>query len=162
MWDAICFKTRRSNGRSLSCIIAHANRTLRGWFGYFKHGTKRCVFQTLDRRIRMCLRSLLRKRSGRRGKARSGRDNQRRPLPFFRCDSPAAYPKVFNMYCHLSVQHVLTLGPYLSSGPSGQNRWWLCWRRLVGFRAGPRRWRLEDSGGFLADSHGREAEDGDD
>lgn len=83
MWDTVRAKTRRANGQSMSYIIANVNRTLRGWFGYFKHVTKRYVFKTLDRRIRMRLRSILRKRSGRRGKARSGRDNHRWPLAFF-------------------------------------------------------------------------------
>ena len=35
--DAIRAKTRRTNGHSLACIIAELNRTLRGWFEYFKH-----------------------------------------------------------------------------------------------------------------------------
>ena len=35
--DTIRAKTRRTNGHSLPVIIADVNRTLRGWFEYFKH-----------------------------------------------------------------------------------------------------------------------------
>ncbi len=83
MRDTIRRKTRRAHGHSLSRIIADVNCTLRGWFAYFKHVTKRYVFRTLDRWIRMRLRSILRKRSGRRGKARPGKDCQRWNLAFF-------------------------------------------------------------------------------
>ncbi len=30
-------RTRRNNGRSMEAILADLNRTLHGWFGYFKH-----------------------------------------------------------------------------------------------------------------------------
>lgn len=85
-------KTRRANGQSLNAIIADVNVTLRGWFGYFKHirirgrpgqPAKRYVFSNLDSWTRTRLRSILRKRSHRRGKARAGRDNQRWPNAFF-------------------------------------------------------------------------------
>ena len=59
-------KTKRTDGRSLAVIIADLNRTLVGWFGYFK----RCyqtVFSGLDGWIRRRLRSLLRKRKKLRG-----------------------------------------------------------------------------------------------
>jgi len=81
--DTLRVKTRRAHGQSLSFIIADVNRTLRGWFGYFKHVTKRYVFANLDTWVRMRLRSILRKRSGRRGKARRGKDCQRWNLAFF-------------------------------------------------------------------------------
>jgi RNA-directed DNA polymerase len=81
--DSIRFKTRRVHGQSIECIIANANGTLRGWFGYFKHVTKRYVFQDLDVWVRMRLRSVLRKRSGRRGKARPGMDSRRWPNAYF-------------------------------------------------------------------------------
>src|SRR5208282_1193866 len=35
--DNLRAKTRRNNGHDLATIIASVNRTLRGWFGYFKH-----------------------------------------------------------------------------------------------------------------------------
>jgi RNA-directed DNA polymerase len=49
-------------------------RYLQGWFTYFRH-CNRTVFQDLDCWIRGRLRSILRKRSGRRGRAR-GKDHQ--------------------------------------------------------------------------------------
>lgn len=81
--DALRGKTRRANGRSLDCIVADVNRTLRGWFGYFKHVTKRYVFVDLDRWLRMRLRSVLRKRSGRRGRGRHREDHRLWPNAFF-------------------------------------------------------------------------------
>ena len=35
--ETIRNKTRRTRGQSLKVVIADLNRTLRGWFGYFKH-----------------------------------------------------------------------------------------------------------------------------
>ncbi len=70
-------KTRRTDGRSLPAIIVDINRTLRGWYAYFKHA-HRYTFGALDSWLRMRLRSLLRKRAGRRGRGR-GRDHVRYP-----------------------------------------------------------------------------------
>ncbi len=58
--DKIRLKTRRANGHSLSYIIADINRTLRGWFDYFKHSFYK-TFKILDQWIRMRLRSIMRK-----------------------------------------------------------------------------------------------------
>jgi RNA-directed DNA polymerase len=74
-------QTRRTDGRSLACIIAGLNRTLRGWFGYFQHSAA-TTFTAVDGWVRMRLRSLLRKRQGRTGRGR-GRDHQRWPTAFF-------------------------------------------------------------------------------
>jgi RNA-directed DNA polymerase len=79
--DAIRAKTRRANGRSLHMIVADVNRTLRGWFEYFKH-SYRTAFPELDGWIRMRLRSILRKRAGRSGRGR-GADHHRWPNAFF-------------------------------------------------------------------------------
>jgi RNA-directed DNA polymerase len=79
--ETIRRKTPRTYGRSLEAMIADVNRTTRGWFGYFQHSDK-AVFQELDGWIRMRLRSLLRARSGRRGRGR-GRDHQRWPNAYF-------------------------------------------------------------------------------
>jgi RNA-directed DNA polymerase len=79
--EAIRGKTRRNNGRSLQAIIADVNRTLRGWFGYFKHSW-RTTFGPLDAWIRGRLRSILRRRARRKGRAR-GRDHQRYPNAYF-------------------------------------------------------------------------------
>jgi RNA-directed DNA polymerase len=79
--DTIRAKTKRTNGNSLQTIIENVNRTSRGWFEYFKH-SHRTTFSPLDKWIRMRLRSILRKRAGRRGRGR-GRDHQRWPNTFF-------------------------------------------------------------------------------
>jgi RNA-directed DNA polymerase len=80
--DAIRDKTRRSNGHSLSAIIAEVNVTLRGWFEYFKHSNRRS-FPPLDGWIRRRLRSILRTRAKSKGISR-GYDNIRWPKRFFR------------------------------------------------------------------------------
>lgn len=79
--EGIRRKTRRKRGDSLEFIIQDVNKTLRGWFEYFKH-SRSWAFPRLDSWIRMRLRSLLRKRSGRRGRGR-GLDHQRWPNAFF-------------------------------------------------------------------------------
>ena len=56
--DTIRDKTGRNRGDSLDRIIVDLNRTLRGWFGYFKHAHPH-VFQSIDGMIRRRLRSLL-------------------------------------------------------------------------------------------------------
>src|SRR4029079_12017386 len=79
--DTIREKTKRTNGNSMKRIIAKVNVTLRGWFEYFKHSNK-YTFQMLDSWIRMRLRSILRRRQGRRGRGR-GKDQQRWPNAYF-------------------------------------------------------------------------------
>jgi RNA-directed DNA polymerase len=74
-------KTRRTHGSSLRIIITMVNRTLTGWFGYFKHSHK-TAFPPLDKWIRMRLRTILRQRRKRKGRAR-GSDNVRWPNAFF-------------------------------------------------------------------------------
>lgn len=79
--DAIRTKTKRTSGQSLSHIIADLNRTLRGWFEYFKH-SHHTAFPPLDSWIRRRLRSILRRRQGRRGLSR-GADHQQWKNAFF-------------------------------------------------------------------------------
>jgi len=79
--DAIRAKTKRTNGHSLEMIITDVNRTLKGWFEYFKHSYRR-TFPVLDQWIRMRLRSILRRRRGLRGRGR-GLDHHRWPNAFF-------------------------------------------------------------------------------
>jgi RNA-directed DNA polymerase len=64
--DTIRAKTRRTNGHSLKAIIVTVNRTLRGWYEYFKH-SHYPTFAPLDQWVRMRLRSILRQRRGRDG-----------------------------------------------------------------------------------------------
>lgn len=79
--DLVRAQTRRTNGQSLERIIQTVNGTLRGWYAYFcqSHWT---ALETLDRWVRMRLRSILRRRAGRRGRGR-GRDHSRWPNAFF-------------------------------------------------------------------------------
>ena len=79
--DTIRAKTRRTHGDSLPKIIASLNRTLRGWFEYFKHST-RWIFPELDGFIRRRLRALLLKRAKRRGTGH-GLANRHWPNAFF-------------------------------------------------------------------------------
>jgi RNA-directed DNA polymerase len=79
--DTIRVQTKRTSGQSLRAIIDTINPTLRGWFGYFKHSHK-TTFPSLDGWIRMRLRSILRKRSNRRGRGR-GLDHHRWRNAFF-------------------------------------------------------------------------------
>jgi RNA-directed DNA polymerase len=79
--DTVRAKTKRTNGNCLPFIINQVNQTLHGWFTYFRH-CHPSVFRELDCWIRMRLRSILRKRSGRRGRGR-GKDHQQWPNRFF-------------------------------------------------------------------------------
>ena len=81
--DTIRKKTRRTNGKSLEAIVRDVNRTLVGWFGYFKYSYQ-TTFSHLDGWIRRRLRSLLRKRNKLHGISKGGLDHQRWPNKFFR------------------------------------------------------------------------------
>ena len=74
-------KTHRTNGQSLDCIIAGINPILRGWYNYFRHG-KVYPLSNIDGWVRGRLRSILRKRTKRKGKAK-GWDHHRWPIRFF-------------------------------------------------------------------------------
>lgn len=73
--DTIRAKTKRTNGNSLECVILDLNRSLRGWFGYFKHSCRQSLRQ-IDMWIRGRLRTLMRKRAKRAGLAKG--DDQKR------------------------------------------------------------------------------------
>ncbi len=79
--DTIRSKTKRTNGRSLKATIQDVNKSLIGWFEYFKH-CHGYVFSNLDGWIRMRLRSILRKQNKRRGIGH-GLDNIRWPIAYF-------------------------------------------------------------------------------
>ena len=67
--------TKRCNGKSMEAIIAEINPVLRGWYEYFKHALPN-TFTSVDGWVRMRLRSVLRKRQGKRGRGR-GSDHHR-------------------------------------------------------------------------------------
>ena len=75
-------RTRRTNGQSLEQTIAKINPILRGWYNYFRHSNI-WALRTLDSWVRGRLRSILRKRTKRKGKARGGPDHRRWPNRFF-------------------------------------------------------------------------------
>jgi RNA-directed DNA polymerase len=79
--DTIRQKTKRTSGESMQCIIADINRSLPGWFEYFRHSNRK-TFQWIDGWIRMRLRSILRKRQGRHGRGR-GTDHWKWPNTYF-------------------------------------------------------------------------------
>lgn len=80
--EAVRQKTRRrATGHSLAVIIDDLNRTLRGWFEYFKH-SRSTAFIPIDAWVRMRLRCILRHRLGKRGRG-FRLDHQRWPRRFF-------------------------------------------------------------------------------
>jgi RNA-directed DNA polymerase len=79
--ETIRQKTRRLNPRPMRGIVADVNRTLQGWFAYFRHSVKN-VFVTQDHWVRQRLRTIQRKRHKGKGRAR-GRDHQRWPNAYF-------------------------------------------------------------------------------
>ena len=80
--DSIREKTRRTRGQSLDVVIVDLNRTLRGWFNYFKQA-HRFTFDTVDGFVRRRLRALLRKQDKRPGRGHSQADHQRWTNAFF-------------------------------------------------------------------------------
>jgi len=59
-------KTKRTRGDSLARIVADLNRSLGGWFGYFKHAHP-YTFVRIDQFVRRPLRAILRKQEKRPG-----------------------------------------------------------------------------------------------
>jgi len=80
--ETIRAKTRRTRGQSLTVVVADLNRTLRGWFGYFKHAHP-SIFEQLDKMIRRRLRAMLRKQARRPGVGNARADHQRWPNVYF-------------------------------------------------------------------------------
>ena len=80
--ETIRAKTRRTRGQSLKVVVVDLNRTLKGWFGYFKH-VRPSTFLELDQMIRRRLRAMLRKQAGRPGVGNDRADHQRWPNAHF-------------------------------------------------------------------------------
>jgi RNA-directed DNA polymerase len=81
--DTMRAKTKRTSGHSMTQIIADVNRTLRGWFEYFKH-SYHLTFRIEDGWVRRRLRSILRKRSHRKGSGKAnGADHTRWTNAYF-------------------------------------------------------------------------------
>jgi hypothetical protein len=74
--------TKRTNGRSLSEIVAKANPILRGWYGYFRESHPTGLSGP-DGWIRRRLRAMLRKREKRPGYGLSQADSRRWPNRWF-------------------------------------------------------------------------------
>jgi RNA-directed DNA polymerase len=70
-------RTKRRSGQALPKIIAGLNRVIRGWGNYFQGGVRN-VPHKLEKWIRQRLRSIVRWRTGRRGRSR-GLDHHRYP-----------------------------------------------------------------------------------
>jgi RNA-directed DNA polymerase len=66
--------TPRTSGVSLEVTIMRLTQMMRGWFGYFQH-SHRTTFPQVDGYVRARLRAILRKRAGKKGRAR-GTDHQ--------------------------------------------------------------------------------------
>ena len=79
--DTIRSKTKRTNGKSLQVTIQDVNKSLKGWFEYFKHCHGN-VSKRLDGWTRMRLRSILRKQNKHRGIG-YGWDHIRWPNAYF-------------------------------------------------------------------------------
>lgn len=81
--ESIRAETKRNNPTSMTEITFRISRKLRGWFGYFRGSTHDRTFKELDGWIRRRLRSLLRRRTKRRGISRGLDDRIRWPNDFF-------------------------------------------------------------------------------
>lgn len=79
--EAVKPHTRRTSGQSMSAIAQKLRPRLQGYYNYFKHVSASSLAE-MDRWIRVRLRSILRKRAGRRGKGR-GLDHHRWPNSYF-------------------------------------------------------------------------------
>jgi RNA-directed DNA polymerase len=79
--DRVRRRTPRKAPGSIGEVIARINPVLRGWYSYFKHAHW-TELAAVDQWVRMRLRSILRKRSKRRGRGR-GADHYRWPNCYF-------------------------------------------------------------------------------
>lgn len=80
--DKVRAKTKRTCGKSIISCIESLNRTLKGWYQYFKH-VDRWKMDTFDGFVRRRLRAILRKQNKRPGFGRSFRDHKEWPNSYF-------------------------------------------------------------------------------
>jgi RNA-directed DNA polymerase len=80
--DKIRSKIFRTRGDSLKQIVKDTNKTLKGWFEYFKHA-RRFIFNVIDKFVRRRLRAILRKQDKRPGFGRCLNDHLQWPNTFF-------------------------------------------------------------------------------
>ena len=95
--DKIRILTRRCNGKSLIRIIEEIKPISRGWFEYYKHSIK-YTFMNIDSWCRMRLRSILKKRHGKRGVGRNCNDHKRWNNEFFEEMGFYSLEKAYNFY----------------------------------------------------------------
>ena len=74
--------TPRNSGQSLGMVIERLNRTLKGWYGYFKYAVTD-TFKKLDMFVRRRLRAMLLKQNKRNGFGLSLSTHKRWPNSFF-------------------------------------------------------------------------------
>jgi len=98
--DSIRSKTRRNNGRSIKAISSDVNLTLKGWFEYFKHCAPH-VYESIDGYVRGRLRSILRRQTKRKGRAR-GIDQYRWPNSYFSAVGLFSLRQVYAAACRSS------------------------------------------------------------
>jgi RNA-directed DNA polymerase len=80
--DTIRSKTKRTNGQTMSAIVGSLNRTLRGWYNYFKHA-HHTIHRGVDQIVRRRLRAIYRKREKRPSFGRTYADHIRWPNAHF-------------------------------------------------------------------------------
>ena len=82
MRDRLRELTPRNSGQSLEKVVERLNRTLRGWYGYFKYAVTD-TFKKLDMLVRRRLRAMLLRQNKRNGFGRSLSIHKRWPNSFF-------------------------------------------------------------------------------
>lgn len=113
--DKIRNKTKRTSGKSLKSIIEDVNRSLRGWFEYFRHSDRK-TFHLIDGWIRMRMRSILRKR-GRRSGAGRGYDHMKWPNAYFAGHGLFTLTAVHESVMLVPKRKPLTGEPYAGKPP---------------------------------------------
>ena len=80
--DTLRGKTKRTRGNSIGVIVNDVNKTLKGWFEYFKD-SHQYTFYPIDSWLRVRLRSILRRQNKKKHGAWGGINNHRWPNSYF-------------------------------------------------------------------------------